>query len=215
MGSSASRENHPPEIQRAHPNFRCFIEVAPGFYNYRTDFRLGPAGALNIMTHMSVARLSSGDFVAIDAAVLTPEALAELNELTEDGTKLVASLHTHPFHTLAIPAFHAVFPATETRRYFGCPRHLHAITEDSAGNPIGWAGNLNDVCTRQSFLPDLDMRVPAGSEFIDPQPPTDNHFSNVFVFHPASKVRAYRNSWYCRVGRVLNVCRRTISPGSR
>lgn len=210
MGTSSSRENHPPEIQRTHPHFRCFIEVAPGFYNYRTDFRLGPAGALNIMTHMSVAKLSSGDFVAIDAATLTPEALAELNELTEGGAKLVASLHTHPFHTLAIPAFHAVFPATDTRRYFGCPRHLQAITEDSAGNPIGWTGNLNDACTRQTFLPDLEMRVPAGSEFIDPQPPTDNHFSNVFVFHPASKVRVHprlRDSRRIHVERVSDECR--------
>jgi hypothetical protein len=31
------------------------------------------------------------------------------------------------------------------------------------------------------------MRIPAGAEFIDPQPPRTNHFSNVFVFHKASR----------------------------
>ena len=31
------------------------------------------------------------------------------------------------------------------------------------------------------------MRIPAGGEFIDPQPPISNHFSNIFVFHKASK----------------------------
>lgn len=192
MGSSGSRENEPPEIERTHPGFESFIEVAPGFWNYRTDFRLGPAGALNIMTHMSVVRLSSGEFVSIDAATLTPEALAELNALTAGGTKLIACLHTHPFHTLAIPALHAEFPATETRRYFGCPRHLKVITEDSAGNTIAWSGDLNDPCVRQSFQPELEMRIPAGSEFVDPQPPTSNHFSNVFVFHA---VRACSAHW--------------------
>lgn len=185
MGSSASRENSPPQIDRAHPDFKHFIEVAPGLWNYRTDFKVA-AGAINVMTHMSVARLASGDFVTIDAAVLTPAAKAELDELTSNGERLIAALHTHPFHTLAIPDFHAAYPASAARRYFGCPRHLAVITEDSAGATIPWAGDLNDPCARQTFLPDLEMRIPAGSEFIDPMPPTSNHFSNVFVFHPCA-----------------------------
>ena len=61
------------------------------------------------------------------------------------------------------------------------------ITEDATGAQISWSGDLNDPCTRKVFEPDIEMRIPAGSEFVDPQPPTSNHFSNVFVFHPASK----------------------------
>ena len=76
--------------------------------------------------------------MAIDASVLTPAAKKELDELTENGSKLVASLHTHPFHTLAIPAFHAAYPATADRKYYGCPRHLRSITKDTGGADIAW-----------------------------------------------------------------------------
>ena len=33
----------------------------------------------------------------------------------------------------------------------------------------------------------VEMRLPCGTEFEDPQPPASNHFSNVFVFHRASR----------------------------
>lgn len=126
-------------------------------------------------------------YVAIDAAELTKDAKAELDELTANGDKLVASLHTHPFHTMAIPAFHAAYPATEKRRYIGCPRHLRKITKDAAGAEIKWSASFEDPAVLDSFSPDLEMRIPEGAEFVDPQPPSKNHFSNVFVFHPMSK----------------------------
>ena len=66
------------------------------------------------------------------------------------------------------------------------PRHL-GIRSDTAGAPIVWFGNLNDMCARTAFEPDISMRIPAGAEFINPQPPHKNHFSNVWVFHRASK----------------------------
>ena len=188
MGANQSGENHPPEFERQFPHFENFVEVAPGFWNYRTDFKTGPGNVLNIKTHMSVAQLGGGrGFVAIDAAELTPDAKAELDELTGGGEKLVASVHTHPYHTLAIPAFHAAYPASPTRRYLGCPRHLGVVTKDTSGAAIEWSGDLNDCCVRDTFKPEIEMRLPAGSEFVDPQPPTSNHFSNVFVFHRASK----------------------------
>jgi hypothetical protein len=198
-----------------------------------------------------------GDFVAIDAAELTAAAKLELDALTEGGAKLVGCIMTHPFHTLAIPAFHAAYPATESRKYYGCkwqqqglrfaspcppplsaqpatsvmdavcgacgrpgptvsmparasvsslpplshppayrptylhptstclpaclhacyahslragPRHCRAILKDSAGAPIVWAGgDLNEPCVRRAFEPDIEMRIPAGAEFVDPQ----------------------------------------------
>ena len=131
-----------------------------------------------LQTHMSVCKLADGNFVAIDAAVLSPKAKLELDELTDGGEKLVGCIMTHPFHTLAIPDFHAAYPATATRLYYGCPRHCRTILEDSSGAAIKWAGNLNCLEVRKSFESDLEMRVPAGSEFVDPQPPTTNHFAN-------------------------------------
>mmetsp|Transcript_39296 Transcript_39296/g.118196 ORF Transcript_39296/g.118196 Transcript_39296/m.118196 type:complete len:319 (-) Transcript_39296:225-1181(-) len=188
MGGIKIGENHPPEFERQFPHFENFVEVAPGFWNYRTDFKLGPGNLLNIKTHMSIAQLDGGKgFVAVDAAKLTPAAKVELDELTQGGEKLVACMHTHPYHTLAIPAFHTAYPASPTRRYLGCPRHLKVVTKDTSGAAIEWSGDLNDSCVRDTFMPEIEMRVPAGSEFIDPQPPTSNHFSNVFVFHRASK----------------------------
>mmetsp|Transcript_1561 Transcript_1561/g.2793 ORF Transcript_1561/g.2793 Transcript_1561/m.2793 type:complete len:319 (-) Transcript_1561:317-1273(-) len=185
MGSTNSRVNHPPRIDRSYPKFEHFIEVAPGFWNCRVDFIVFK---VNIKSHMSVARLSNGDFVSIDAVTLSSKAKSELDQLTQNGEKLVGCLHTHPFHTMAIPAFHAAYPGTDHRKYYGCPRHLKKIREDSSGAPITWAGDLNTCAARDRFLPDLEMRIPAGSEFVNPKPPNANHFSNVFVFHPASKV---------------------------
>eukprot|EP01049_Picozoa_sp_SAG25_P006070 SAG25_NODE_438_length_8018_cov_7.819800_9_plen_234_part_00 len=153
MRVDVADENQPPEIERLHPAFTAFIEVAPGFWNYRADFKIAH-GLLNLKTHMSVARLQSDDFVVIDAAELTPAAKTELDTLTSNGTKIVACVMTHPFHTVAIPALHALYPATETRRYLGCPRHLSQITTDATGSPIEWAGDLNEaeVCWLVSLV---------------------------------------------------------------
>jgi len=44
----------------------------------------------------------------------------------------------------------------------------------------------------RSSLPDCSslqgvfMRLPEGCEFADPQPPSSNHFANVFVYHVES-----------------------------
>jgi hypothetical protein len=64
-------------------------------------------------------------------------------------------------------------------RYFGTPRHLRIQPE------IDWAGDINKAAIRMQWEPEVFMRIPAGSEFINPAP--DNHFSNVFVFHAKSK----------------------------
>ena len=59
MGTCSARPNHPSEtFQKSHPAFTHFIEVAPGFWNYRTDFYVS-AARLNFKTHMSVAKLAS------------------------------------------------------------------------------------------------------------------------------------------------------------
>ena len=61
---------------------------------------------LNISNHMSLARLSSGKYVAIDALDPSPELKAEIDRLTDNGALLEAVIATHPFHSLGFPGFH-------------------------------------------------------------------------------------------------------------
>ena len=49
---------------------------------------------------MSLARLSSGEYVAIDCAILSAVGKAELDLLTDNGRLLVAVLNTHPYHSV-------------------------------------------------------------------------------------------------------------------
>jgi len=64
--------------------------------------------------------------------------------------------------------------------YYGCPRHLRKFPE------IKWSGDLNDCKSLSRFAPEIDMRVPAGAEFVNPLPEKSNHFNSVFVYHRAS-----------------------------
>lgn len=175
--------------ERTFPSFTYFIEIAPGFWHLRVPFIMRKAIVItvDITTHMSVCRLSSGGFVVVDSVKLTPQAKEELDELTENGRRIEAVLQTHPYHTVAIQSFHALYPSSATRKWFGCPRHLKLYSADGAGNAISWAGDLSKFCVRKTFEPDLAMEIPAGAEFDDPQPPATNHFSTVFVLHRPSK----------------------------
>ncbi|KAJ3407146.1 hypothetical protein HDV05_005566 [Chytridiales sp. JEL 0842] len=152
-------------------------EIAPGFFNLRTPFRR-LMGLLDIGTQMSFIKLSSGKFVAVSTVELTPSMKKEIDVLTNNGELLEAVLGVHPYHTLYFKSFYAMYP---NAKYYGCPRHLRQIPE------IPWAGDFRDESTLQTFLPEIDMRIPDGSEFINPLPERTNHFSNVFVFHKASK----------------------------
>ena len=90
MGGSSSKDlRKPPFFVRTYPEFKHVLEVTPGFFNIRADFKL-MHGMVNIGTHMSLARLHSGDFVAIDAVPLTDPVKAELDVLTENGARLIA-----------------------------------------------------------------------------------------------------------------------------
>jgi len=157
--------------------FKTIVPVGPGFWNIRGSFKIFK-GLIDIGTHMSIIQLSSGKFVVVDTIPLTDEIKGEIDQLTENGTQIEAVLATHPFHTLAFPAFHAAYP---NAAYYGCPRHLKKQPE------LGWVGNLNDCSTRNKWSPEIEMRIPEGSEFVAPEPETHNHFNCVFVFHPASR----------------------------
>jgi glyoxylase-like metal-dependent hydrolase (beta-lactamase superfamily II) len=102
---------------------------------------------------MSIARLSSGKFLVIDTIPLTEQIKAEIDELTENGSKIEAVVATHPFHTLAFTAFHEAYPSVP---YYGTPRHLRKLTN------IQWAGDLNECSTRNKWRPDIEMSIPEG-----------------------------------------------------
>lgn len=189
MGSCPS-QNAPQRSPFEQPEFPQFVhwqQIGHGFWHLRWPFLLkkGPV-SIDIKTHMSVCRLESGDFVCIDCVVLSEEAKAELDLLTDHGQKIVGVINTHPFHTKAIPVFHSQYPSSKNRRWFGCPRHLKMFPY-SKMRPIEWAGDLNTCEARSFFEPDISMRIPAGAEFVDPKPPSSNHFSTVFVLHRESK----------------------------
>jgi len=151
------------------------IEIGPNFWNIRGRFVIKKL--IDIGNQMSIVRLSNGRFLIIDAIPLTDKLKKEIDDLTENGTKIEAVIATHPFHTLAIPAFHDAYPNPP---YYGCPRHIRKFPT------INWAGELNNCKVQSLWEPDIEMRIPAGSEFVSPLPENDNHFSCVWVFHKAS-----------------------------
>lgn len=172
----------PPECERKYPHFTNFIEIAPGFWHLRVPFYVGKGPLkLDISNHMSVCQLSSGAFVCIDAVQLSSSAKAELDQITDNGQLLVAVVTTHPFHTSYIEALHELYPSSATRKWFGCPRHLRKFPN------ISWAGDLNTCQARNALEPDIAMQIPAGMEFVDPQPASTNHAATVFVLHRPSK----------------------------
>jgi hypothetical protein len=151
------------------------VEVATGFYNIRASFKV--KGLIDIGTHMSLSKLSNGKFLVIDTVPFDDELKKEFDVLTNNGTNIEAVVATHPFHTLAFPPFYKMYP---NLTYYGTPRHIRNQKE------IIWAGNIMNELNR--WQPDVQMRIPEGSEFIAPQPEKTNHFNSVWVYHPSSRV---------------------------
>ncbi|CEP00134.1 unnamed protein product (mitochondrion) [Plasmodiophora brassicae] len=151
------------------------VEIGSGFWNLRGSFKVA-MGLVNVGTHMSVARLSTGRYLVIDTIMMSEEQKAAFDRVTDDGRLVEAVVATHPFHTTAFPAFHEAYP---NAKYYGTPRHLRKLPD------IAWAGDVNDERVRAMFEPDVSMRIPAGAEFVNPE--EDNHFSNVFVLHRPSR----------------------------
>jgi len=153
------------------------VEVGEGFFNIRASFKfLG--NFVDIGTHMSLLRLESGKFLVIDTVPLDDALKQEIDNLTENGDLIEAVIATHPFHTLAFPAFYEAYPDVP---YYGTPRHIGKFHD------IPWVGKINDEENLTKWEPDVYMRIPAGAEFVEPLPESSNHFSCVWVFHPASR----------------------------
>jgi len=153
------------------------IQIANGFYNIRGSYRVF-LKLIDVGTHMSLLRLSNDKFLVVDAVQFNPEIKKEFDELTENGSKIEAFLAVHPFHTGSVPQFHEDYPNVPL---YGCPRHLRKLTD------LPWAGDLNDCTVRTKWKDEVEMRIPEGSEFVNPLPESYNHFSSVFVYHKASR----------------------------
>ena len=105
----------------------------------------------------------------------------EIDRLTEGGHLLAAVVATHPFHTLGFAPFFAAYGHLPHLQWFGTPRHLRRLAS------IPWAGSVSDPAVLARWEGQgVFMRLPAGCEFDDPQPPASNHFANVFVYHAES-----------------------------
>jgi len=159
----------------AAPQLRHLVRIGPDLWNVRSSFKV-LGGWVDISTHMSLIRLNNGKFLAIDTIPITDEVKRELDQLTNNGLAIEAVVATHPFHTSYFTPFYSMYP---TAKYYGTPRHLKVLPE------IPWTGSIDPLNNLKKWEPEVQMRIPAGTEF--ELPTEDNHFSNVFVYHPKSK----------------------------
>jgi len=150
------------------------IEVGPGFWNIRASFHIH--NVLDIGTHMSIIRVNENKFLIVDTVPLDDALKNAIDELTDNGNLIDAVIATHPFHTLAFPKFYEAYPNVP---YYGTPRHLVKQPD------IPWAGSISDNFSK--WENDVFMRIPDGSEFVNPLPEKSNHFSSVWVFAAAAR----------------------------
>lgn len=153
-----------------------FMKIGPDFWNFRGS-HAHLMGLVDIGTQMSLIRLESGRFLVIDTIHLSAVQKRQLDKLTENGNLIEAVLCTHPFHTLYAASFYQNYPKA---LYYGTPRHLRVVKS------VKWEGDLKSSCNRGKWLPEIDMSIPDGAEFVAPLPEKTNHFSCVFVFHAKS-----------------------------
>lgn len=162
--------------------------IGKNFYNIRAEFKLF-AGLLNIGTHMSVVKLSNDKFLVIDTVELVPSLKAELDQLTNNGADIEAVIATHPFHTLAFPGFHAAYPNVP---YYGTPRHLRVQPQ------IPWKDDITNHL--DAWKPDIELRIPAGAEWVAPVPESSNHFVSIWAYSPVARTVHVDDSIMCLHG---------------
>jgi hypothetical protein len=155
-------------------NFQHLVEVGPGHWNIRGALPMA-CGIVDIGCHMSLMRLKNGRFLVIDTIKLLPEIKSEIDELTQGGVLMEACIATHPFHTLFFAPFSEAYPAC---KLVGTPRHIKRFPS------LQWDGFTVDQRLQEWEALGVQMRIPAGAEFVAPH--ENNHFSSVFVFHEDS-----------------------------
>lgn len=148
------------------------LEIAPGFWNIRGSFKVGP---LDIGTQASLVRRPDGSFVLLDSYTLTGDVLRQVQDIT--GGQVAAIINLHPFHTVHVRRAAEQFPGATLH---GTSRHVEKAPE------LPWDDlRSDDPAMNQRFDPDLRFTVPRGVEFISSKPRT--HFASVLAFHPPTK----------------------------
>ena len=153
---------------------RDLIDYGHGFWSIRGSFRVG--GVLDVGTHCSLVRLSSGKFVFLDSYTLPAEVREEVFRLTDGGRQVEAILNLHPFHTLHCEWMHRTFPQA---KLFGTRRHLEKLPELPWENIRCEQDELAD-----KYRSDFDFSVPRGVALVCEDKHV--HFSSILALHRAS-----------------------------
>ena len=150
------------------------IDLGAGFWNIRGTFRLG--GVLNIGTHCSLVKLTSGKFVFLDSYTLTDDVRAQVITLTNNGQDVEAVLNLHPFHTVHCAQMAKDFPQAI---FYGSSRHHKKVPE------VQWAKDLVESDAVAERYPELKFSISQGIHYIAPNEMI--HAGSLLAFHPASK----------------------------
>ena len=150
------------------------IDLGAGFWNIRGTFRLG--GVLNIGTHCSLVKLTSGKFVFLDSYTLTDDVRAQIMALTNNGQDVEAVLNLHPFHTVHCAQMAKDFPQAI---FYGSSRHHKKVPE------VQWAKDLVESDAVAERYPELKFSISQGIHYIAPNEMI--HAGSLLAFHPASK----------------------------
>ncbi len=150
-------------------------QIAEGFWNIRGSFRV--LGVVDIGTHTSLTRLSSGGFALLDSYPLTGAVAQTVMQLTGGGDRVEAIINLHPFHTVHVEAVARTFP---NAKLYGTSRHAARFVR------LPWAPERRESeAFAERFAADFDFMVPKGVRFV---PDNQNlHFASVLAFHRASQ----------------------------
>ena len=151
------------------------IKISDDFWNIRGEFKV--FGLLNIGTHASLVKLSSGKFVLLDAYTFQDDIKQQVDSLNNNGADIEAIINLHPFHTLHVAKAHSYYPHA---KLYGTQRHLDKYPELPWQAPLT---NSNEFA--RLYAADFEFSVPRGVDFISSN--EQLHFSSVLAYHKASK----------------------------
>lgn len=151
------------------------IQVSDDFWNFRGSYKI--AGVIDVGTHASLVRLSTGKFIFLDSYSFNSNARRKVDELTRDGKDIEAILNLHPFHTVHVRKMHQLYPGAAL---YGTARHLERFPD------LPWAKHrTEDPALHRQFNGEFEFSIPHGVDFISDD--QNVHFSSVMALHPASK----------------------------
>jgi hypothetical protein len=150
------------------------VDLGEGFWSLRGSLRLG--GIVDIGTQCALVRLASGNFVFLDSYPLTDAIRAQVDALTDGGTKVEAILNLHPFHTLHCEWMHSAFPQA---KLYGTARHVDHLPE------LPWETlRCEHDALAELYAEDFAFSVPRGVTLVSDDETV--HFSSVLALHRAS-----------------------------